>query len=109
MSPLQMQDEVLRPLLGTSHQDLCWVSVQAFLGTLTGFLGTLTGQALPLRVRPGASQQHGHGSPIRESLWRHFRESPPPRGGAVAKDGPSSGGGGLPWRDLGWLSHVPGH
>lgn len=62
MSPLQMQDEVLRPLLGTSHQDLCWVSVQAFLGTLTGFLGTLTGQALPLRVCPGAWQQRGRGS-----------------------------------------------
>lgn len=55
MSPLQMQDEVLWPLLGTSHQDLCWVSVQAFLGTLTG-------QALPLRVCPGAWQQRGRGS-----------------------------------------------
>lgn len=61
MSPLQMQDEVLWPLLGTSHQDLCWVSVQAFLGTLTG-------QALPLRVRPGASQQRGRGSPRRICL-----------------------------------------
>lgn len=76
MSPLQMQDEVLWPLLGTSHQDLCWVSVQAFLGTLTG-------QALPLRARPGVSQQCGRGSPQR---------SPRPLGaGLVAKDGPSSG------------------